>query len=150
LAIINLVSGIVQANVIPASATNSDIGTYSANTYFHAAAKYPSNSSRTAYLNGNAGTENTNSGSAMVVDRFAIGGYVTAFLNGRCAEVAAWNVALTDAEIASLSKGFKPTRIRPQSLVFYAPLIRNLQDTRGGQAITNNNAATVAAHPRVI
>ena len=60
-----------------------------------------------------------------------------------------WNAALTDAEIASLAKGYKPTRIRPQSLVFYAPLIRDLQDTRGSLAITNNNSATVANHPRV-
>ena len=71
-------------------------------------------------------------------------------MDGQIAEAAIWNVALTDGEIASLAKGFKPTRIRPQSLVFYAPLIRNLQDTRKGMALTNNNAATVAAHPRVI
>jgi hypothetical protein len=39
--------------------------------------------------------------------------------------------------------------VRPQSLVFYAPLVRDLQDVRGGLTITNNNGATVAAHPRV-
>lgn len=27
--------------------------------------------------------------------------------------------------------------------------VRNLQDVRGGLTITNNNAATVADHPRV-
>ena len=39
--------------------------------------------------------------------------------------------------------------IRPQSLVFYAPLIRNLIDAKGGRTITNNNGATVAVHPRI-
>lgn len=70
--------------------------------------------------------------------------------NGQLAEAALWSVDLTDAEIASLTKGFKPYRIRPQSLVFYAPLVRNLQDVKAGRALTNNNTATVAVHPRVI
>jgi hypothetical protein len=71
------------------------------------------------------------------------------YQNGEVAGMAVWNAALTTQELDSLAKGFKPTRIRPQSLVFYAPLIRDLQDTRGGLALTNNNAATVAVHPRV-
>ena len=39
--------------------------------------------------------------------------------------------------------------VRPHALRFYAPLIRDLIDIRGGLAITNNNSATVATHPRV-
>ena len=65
------------------------------------------------------------------------------------AEVGIWNAALTAAEIASLAKGMTCDKIRQQSLVFYAPLVRNLQDVKGGLTITNNNAATVANHPRV-
>lgn len=71
------------------------------------------------------------------------------FAGGAIADVAVWNVALTDAEIASLAKGFSPRRIRPQSLVFYAPLLRNLQDLRRGLALTAVNSPTVANHPRV-
>jgi hypothetical protein len=52
-------------------------------------------------------------------------------------------------EIASLAAGMTCDKVRPQSLVFYAPLVRNLQDVKGGLTITNNNSATVAAHPRV-
>jgi hypothetical protein len=82
-----------------------------------------------------------------------IGGFDTgdtAFhLDGRIAEVGIWNVALTAEEIASLAKGMSCDKVRPQNLVFYAPLIRDLQDVRGGLTITNNNAATVATHPRV-
>ena len=68
---------------------------------------------------------------------------------GRIAEVGLWNAALTASEIASLADGMTCDKVRPQSLVFYAPLIRDLQDLRGGLSITNNNTATVANHPRV-
>ena len=69
--------------------------------------------------------------------------------DGLIAEVGIWNAALTAAEIASLAKGMTCDKVRPQSLVFYAPLVRDLQDVRGGLTITNNNTATVAAHTRV-
>jgi hypothetical protein len=39
--------------------------------------------------------------------------------------------------------------VRSRDLSFYAPMVRNLQDLRGGLAITNNNTATVADHPRI-
>jgi hypothetical protein len=70
------------------------------------------------------------------------------FFSGTIAEVGIWNVALTTAEIASLAKGMTPDKIRPQRLVFYAPLVRDLVDAKGGLTITNNGA-TVANHPRV-
>lgn len=69
---------------------------------------------------------------------------------GTMSDVAIWNAALTTPEIASLAAGFTPEQIRPQSLQFYAPLVRNLIDVRGGRAITNVNGATVATHPRII
>ena len=65
------------------------------------------------------------------------------------AEVGIWNAALTAAEVASLAKGMTCDKVRPQSLVFYAPLVRDLIDQKGGLIITNNNTATVAVHPRV-
>jgi hypothetical protein len=70
-------------------------------------------------------------------------------LDGQIAEVGIWNAALPAAEIASLAKGMNCAKVRPQNLVFYAPLIRDLNDQKGGLTITNNNGATVAAHPRV-
>ena len=70
-------------------------------------------------------------------------------MTGLIAEVGIWSAALTAAEIASLAKGMTCDQIRPQNLVFYAPLVRDLNDQKGGRVITNNNAATVANHPRV-
>lgn len=73
------------------------------------------------------------------------------FWFGSIAELALWKGAgLTDAEITSLSRGFTANQIRPQSLSFYAPLMRDFQDLRNGLVITNNNGATVATHPRII
>ena len=150
LAYINLINQIVYAGAATNGlGDNSTKGSYLSTTYFHTAGVYGSTTSRTAFLDGNAGTTDTVSQTPGATDRFAIGGYISAFLNGRNAEVAVWNAALTDAEIVSLSKGFKPTRVRPQSLIFYAPLVRDLQDLRGALTITNNNTATVADHPRV-
>jgi hypothetical protein len=71
------------------------------------------------------------------------------FFTGLVSNVGVWNVALTAEEVASLSKGMTCDKVRPQSLGFYAPLERDLIDVRGGRAITNQNGATVANHPRI-
>jgi hypothetical protein len=127
---------------------------YTANTFHHAAATFPNNTTVTAYLDG--GNSATSTGSALnpAPTRINIGARFLSssaglFFDGRIAEVGIWNVALTAAEIASLAKGITCNKIRPQNLVFYAPLIRNLQDTKGGSIITPVNSPIVAAHPRV-
>lgn len=87
------------------------------------------------------------------MDRTGVGGIVRGTnlpsYNGSVAEIGVYSVALIASEIRSLSRGVACRLVRPQSLVFYAPLIRNLVDVRGGLSLTNNNAATVAVHPRV-
>ena len=110
-----------------------------------------SSTSRYVFFNDTKSAQETTSVTPATPTRMFIGGRTTAsaLLNGLAAEVALWNVALTDAEVTSLARGFKPFRIRPQSLQFYAPIVRNLQDLRGARTITNNNTATVADHPRV-
>jgi hypothetical protein len=70
-------------------------------------------------------------------------------MTGDIADVGVWSVALTADEIKSLAAGMTCDKVRPQSLVFYAPLVRDLVDVKGGLTITNNNTATVANHPRV-
>jgi hypothetical protein len=125
-----------------------------ANKWSHVCGVFASSTSRTVYLDGgNSGTNTTNVTPAGV-DRVRIGtrflsGSPANYFNGSLAEVGIWNTDLTAAEIASLAKGVSCRLIRPQSLVFYAPLIRDLIDVRGGLAITNNNTATVANHPRI-
>jgi hypothetical protein len=130
-------------------------GTVSAGIWNHFAGVFASGSSRTPYTNGVSGTANTTTVASITPTVTNIGAFYAGtstpiqFFDGRIAEVGIWNAALTAAEIASLAKGMTPDKIRPQSLVFYAPLVRNLQDTKGGLTITNINGATVANHPRV-
>jgi len=125
------------------------------NTWHHAAGVFASSTSRTAYLDGVAGAENTtNIGTQATATAINVGartasGGVAAYFNGDIAEFGIWNAALTAAEIASLAKGMTCDKVRPQSLVYYAPLVRDLIDAKGGLTITNNNGATVANHPRV-
>ena len=141
---------------VPADAAIST-ASYTNGIWFHAAAVFSANDSRTTYLNAGSSATNTNSND-VVIDantHVRIGrrhfqlDNMTGFFTGAIAEAGIWNVALTADEIASLAKGVTCNLIRPQSLVFYAPLIRDLQDVRGGLTIANNNGATVANHPRV-
>lgn len=114
-----------------------------------------SETSRFVFRNELKSSENTQAVAPPGINAMGIGakyynnGNGDVALNGLLAEVAVWSVALTDDEVRSLSKGFKATRVRPQSLVFYAPLLRNLQDLRQARALINNNGVSVADHPRV-
>jgi hypothetical protein len=124
------------------------------NTWGHTAAVAASTTDRVSYYNGTASSTATNDITLNNLNRVDIGVNVSntvlaAFSNGLIAEVGIWNAALTQPEIASLAKGMTCDKVRPQSLVFYAPLVRELQDAKGGLTITNNNGATVANHPRV-
>jgi hypothetical protein len=113
---------------------------------------FASSSSRIVAINGSKKTENTDSVSpnASLLNLISIGRRSTTYeyLTGQVAEVALWSAALTDDELVSLAKGFKPSRIRPQNLVWYSPAVRNLIDLKRGLTITNENA-TVTDHPRV-
>ena len=139
-----------QAGPTPATAT----ATAAPSTeWHHGAAVVNSTASRTVFLDGGNSNTNTTSLGTVTPTALHIGARFAAsfggFTNGLIAEVGIWNAALTAAEIASLAKGMTCDKVRPQNLVFYAPLVRDLIDARGGRAITNNNGATVAAHPRV-
>ena len=120
------------------------------NTWTHGAGVWNASNSRYVYANGTQSVNFTSNVSVSTFDRVEIGRRPsTLYLAGNIAEVGIWNAALTAAEVASLAKGMTCDKIRPQNLVFYAPLVRDLNDQKGGLAITNNNGATVANHPRV-
>jgi hypothetical protein len=129
---------------------------FTANTWMHACGVASSSILRTVYLNGGSSRTNTSSQALTGLNQASIGtqrlsGFPngTGFMPGLIAEVGIWNAALTAAEATSLAKGMTCDKIRPQSLVFYAPLVRDLIDQKGGLTITNNNGATVANHPRI-
>jgi hypothetical protein len=130
---------------------------YSSGAWAHACGVVSSNNNRTAYINGGSSGTNTTSAAlstspvqcSIAAQRFSLFLNGASFASADIAEVGIWNAALTAAEIASLADGMTCDKVRPQSLVFYAPLVRDLIDYKGGLTITNNNTATVANHPRV-
>ena len=133
------------------TATNTE----TLNAWNHVYGQRPTSTStpRTVWLNAtDTGTNTATQGT--FVTELGIGavwrlGTLEQYLTGDLAEVAVWGVGLTIDEITSLAKGFKPSRIRPQSLLYYVPLVRDLHELRTGIALTAVNAPTVVAHPRV-
>lgn len=105
------------------------------NTWVHVAGVF-TEASRTAYMNGgNTATETTalvNPSAPVDSSAFVNSTITSSVTNGhdaagqivRLAEAGIWNGALTSDEIVSLSKGVKPNNVRPESLIFYSPLIR--------------------------
>jgi hypothetical protein len=70
------------------------------------------------------------------------------YMNGQIAELAIWNTKISDDEIKSLADKFRPPSVRPQSLVCYWPLVRDLKEIRAGNTMTDNGT-TVAVHPPI-
>lgn len=144
------VLGGVDPNGTAAATTTTS---HQPNAWNHAAFIATSNTSRTVYLNGGGANTNTvNYSVSNTMNRFEVGRFVDSFDNyitGQVADVGIWNAALTADDVLSLSRGIAASYIRPQSLVFHAPLIRDLIDVRRGVPITNTNGATVAVHPRM-
>jgi hypothetical protein len=135
-------------------ASPTTVATVSLNTWHHACAVFAANNDRSIYLDGgNKVSETATTVTLSTLDRSRIGvSYIdTSPFSGDLAEVAFWNAALTDAEVASLAKGFSPTMVRPMSLRSYYPLSgrgteRDLY-ARSFLATTGTTAATT--HPRM-
>lgn len=129
-----------------------------ANTWQHACGVWASNASRSSYLNGGGkGTDTATRSVSSLTTTFMgghrVGGTTFGPLNGSIAEAAIWNVALSDAEVLSLSKGISPRVVQPKGLVAYWPLygrITSEPDLVGNFAFTMNGTMSQAAHvPRI-
>lgn len=126
--------------------------------WHHACGVSSGASSRFAYRDGSAGTENTGTQTPTTagLNRTSLGNYYYA-LGGNwsginqtqsVAEGAVWNVALTADEITSLARGYSPMLIRPSALVWYVPAVRTLIDLKGN-AISGANSGIVD-HPPIL
>lgn len=106
-------------------------GSYSINTWHAAAGRAYSATALDVSLDGTQTAGPATSVTVRTVVQLQIGARATPSIGlafaGACACAAAWTVALDDAELVSLAKGFSPRRIRPQSLRFYAPMVRDLR-----------------------
>ncbi len=131
---------------------------FTANTWHHAAGVFAAIDSRSVFLNGGGKQTVTISVTPASIDRTRIGVSADStpfgYMDGHIAEAAIWNVALTDAEVAILAKGYSPLLVRPSGLVFYAPSIRDVSagawpELIGGVALTEVGTPTVGVHTRV-
>lgn len=101
--------------------TQSTRGGATEGAWNHAAGVYSSTTSRTAYLNGVAGTTDTASASPASLDSMTFGrlerSTPSQYMDGALSSWGIWSAALTAGEIAQLAQGAHPTAIRPSSLL---------------------------------
>jgi hypothetical protein len=128
--------------------------TYSTGAWYHVAGVFASDTSRTCYQDGVAGTANTLSHTLTTVTKTTIGmryssGSRGQFFSGKIAHVAIWNIALSDAEIASLATpGTLPSSIQSGNLVFYAALTGGVAvDSVSATALTVSGATSSTDGP---
>jgi hypothetical protein len=122
--------------------------------WHHCGGVYSSASSRLAYLNGVAGTENTGSQTPNAPNRFTVGATATGsapWWQGNVAHVAIWNAALTAAEMEMMGVyRVSPLLVRPANLVAYWPYLgRDTSDIDivGGTVLTTNGTASTCEPP---
>lgn len=158
-------SGQAQARAVDSTGTSAGISSaaLSASTWYHAGAVFVGDANRTVYLNG-TGTSHTTSRTVdpssfttMTVGCVTtLAGSFGSYFSGDIAEPAIWSVALTADEISLLASGYSPLFVRPQSLVFYAPLFGRAgasgdeEDWSNGRTLVQTSSPAVADHPRII
>jgi len=130
-----------------------------ANTWYHAAGVFTSSTDREVYYSGLSADTDATDIAMTGLSHTSIGAVLRnssydKIYWGSVAEVGIWNVALTASEIATLSVGYSPLLVRPQSLVFYVPLVRdNDDDIVGGlsmTAVVSSGFPGIATHPPII
>lgn len=145
----NLIQAFSIGSISASSTFNTSI---SNNEWSHACGVFSATNSRTAYLNGSGATTNTANATQNSFNDLRIGARwsntLGVHMRGLIAEVGVWDIALNSEEIISLSRGMACSKIRPQSLIFYTPLIREFNDIIQNITITNNGV-TVADHTRI-
>jgi hypothetical protein len=121
-------------------------------TWMHVALTFSTTGVGIAYVNGSATPDDENpTGSFAAATAYNIGrrgGDGLEDFDGKVAEVAYWNRALSAAEIASLAKGLSPNCVWG-GLKFYSHLIRDIRDDAGALPLSTTGT-TVFAHPRII
>lgn len=119
-------SGILAAYAFnnPSSGHSASNTSFTTNTWYHACGVFTSSTLRLAYLNGVAGVADTTSVPVFTPSQLDSGYDISVpqYTTVKTAEIAVWNVALTAQEIAALAAGVEPYLIRPENILFYAPM----------------------------
>lgn len=145
----------ITADTPNGAVSASSSGTLSAGAWTHGVAVFGSSTSRDCFINGANKGSNATSCTPASLDTTSVGrrghSAPTNYFGGDVGEVAIWNVALDDAEVAALAAGVSPLLIRPTALVTYWPIIGNFSPEidRVGRFELTVTGATAAAHPPV-
>lgn len=148
----NFLAAKVRDAAVAGTARATSSTSISANTWYHGCAVFTSSTSRDIYTNGGGSASNTTAVTPSVNLTAAAYHGQGSFADGRIADCAAWNVALTTNEITALAAGMSPLRIRRASLMCYYPLYgfqSPEQDIIGANSMTLSNSPTQANHPPV-
>ncbi len=148
-------TGVLRYRITSGAATvNVDNGAFATDTWHHVAITEHASDDHRVFLDGGPPTTNAVAVTPAGVDRTTIGrqddSTPTNAFDGFIGHGALWNVALSDAEIASLANpGVSPLRMRRDSLVAYWPLNGQSPeiDIVGRKDLTLFGAPTVAEEP---
>ena len=146
-------SGILAAVSCDGSASSqASSAAVAINQWNHAGGVFNTATDRRVFYNGTKSTNST-SRTPSSLNRASIGLQDNAAGNrafsGFLAEVGIWDVALDDAEMASLAAGVSPLKIRPQNLLAYLPVINGALDYKGN-AFAIQGSLTSADHTRML
>jgi len=124
--------------------------TWTTDTWHHAAYVFAANDSRAAYLDGAGKGTNATSATPTGIDLVRIGRVGSSYYSGALAEVAIWDVALSDEQVATLAGGSAPSLVQAGNLVAYWPLIDDDDDAANGYDLTAYNTPSWAGdHPEI-
>lgn len=126
---------------------------YTANTWHHACAVLVNATDRSVFLDGGGKGTSSDLRNISGMNRVEVGrrhSSTSEYMEGRIAEVAIWNVALSDAEVLLLAQRHHPLRMQPGALVGYWPLrgaASEEPDFAGGvRNLTLNNGPVAGDH----
>lgn len=120
---------------------------YSTGSWQHACNVYASATDRRAFVNGGSKGTNATSLTPTGLNLTEIGRHVSTLpMNGRIAEVAVWNVALSDADVAALAAGADPATFTPAPVACWH-LLADANDSIGTRHLTVSGATLDADHP---
>lgn len=129
--------------------------------WYHACGTVSANNARAIYWNGSPIATGSTAITVGNIDRVILGarrngGTLGNYMNGELAQVAVWNVILSDDEIASLGRTnnpVSPLKVRPHHLVFYTPLVTvgsAATYNAMGPAVTWGTAPTSVENPKLM
>lgn len=125
---------------------------YAVDTWQHACGVNVSSTDHRAFLNGaNKGSSATAKDVTGTLTKLVVGmrGNSTSPFTGRIAEVAIWDVALSDADVALLAAGRSPMSLSTPPIRYYRLKADALDTVTGANGLTITGATLDADHPTV-